>query len=102
MDFDLDQLVQDSLNIKRRLQTEVQKTQQKFKDIKINKSKLKNTTTIDKLEMPLNFLKQNEERSISQNSLGQAYIRHMTLALLESLVTKEKLVVNYQVHFYRI
>ena len=42
----------------------------KFKDIKINKSKLKNTTTIDKLEMPLRFLRQNEDRRLKLVSMG--------------------------------
>lgn len=97
LNFDLDQLIQESLSIKQRLQKETQQTQEKFKDIKINKSKLKNTTTIDKLEMPLRFLRQNEDRRLKHLSLGhEAYLRNLTLALLESMVVKDKLVRNYQ------
>ena len=56
---------------------------------------LKNTTTIDKLEMPLKFLKQNDDRR--HLGIGHEYIRHLTLALLESLVIKDKLVMNLKV-----
>merc|ERR1712051_592059 len=63
-------------------------------------SKLKNTTTIDKLEMPLRFLRQNEDRRLKHLSLGhEAYLRNLTMALLESMVVKDKLVRNYQDSF---
>ena len=68
--------------------------QKKFKDIKINKSKLKNTTTIDKLEMPLRFLRQNEDRRLKLVSIELNHVAFVFFFSHRSGVTINSFVIG--------
>ena len=54
---------------------------------------MKQSTSIEKVELNLKFLKKNLQLTGPQ---GQDYLRHLTLALFEALETKTKMLSNGQ------
>ena len=91
--FDVDHLIQESLYLKSKMNCELQKKKLAQTDTKICKtsvrqSNLRHVTTVESLNRPLLFLRQHK----SMSSQCQGYLRKLILALLETLVIKEKLV----------
>ena len=91
----MDQLIQDSLQLKSKLNYEIQQNKKAHRETKnnklsIRKSNIGNVATVDSLESPLRFLRQNKNLS----NYCQTYLRKLNLALLEILVVKEKMVKN--------
>jgi len=91
--FDVDHLIQESLYLKSKMNCELQKKKLAQTDTKncktsVRQSNLRHVTTVESLNRPLLFLRQHK----SMSSQCQGYLRKLILALLETLVIKEKLV----------
>lgn len=90
----LDKIIQESLSLKHQIDALSQDTKEKFKDVKAVKAQVPNMTSLEKLEMPLRFLKQNQQHLSPK--LGQDFLRHLTTSLLENLLIKDKSLQNIQ------
>ena len=93
----VDALIQDSLATKKQLDLLTIQKRMQFKDVKAVKGKVPANsmqTSLEKLEMPLRFLKQNQQHLSPQ--LGQDFLRHLTTSLLENLLIKDKSLENIQ------
>ena len=91
--LDVDDLIQESLYLKSKMNGELQKkklaqTETKNCKTSVRHSNLRHVTTVESLNRPLLFLRQHKNMS----SHCQGYLRKLVLALLETLVIKEKLV----------
>ena len=91
--LDVDHLIQESLYLKSKMNCEIQKKKLAQTDTKncktsVRQSNLRHVTTVESLSRPLLFLRQHKNMS----SHCQGYLRKLVLALLETLVIKEKLV----------